>query len=905
MKLKIFTFLLLMLGFAGGIALAQDSSGSGWTYDAVTKTLTVTGILEGNDYKKLDIKKIIIDSNVTELKREAFSNMTTIESVVFNENSQLTKISVENFYNCVNLKSIDIPNSVTEIGEGSFARTGLTDVYIPSNVMKIGDGAFNSNNLSSVTFGEDSKLAVIGSYAFSKYLNSIVVPASVDTVGIWFMGNRAERVEFLGATPPKVTYMGSSDTTRLPIENEDCMIIVPSQDALDAFKKADKWSSYANYYVKGTEPEEGALLLTHEGSLNINTDSLPEYVQIGDTFTIYPVEGYNKLSIIYSTSAFEHIYDESSPYLPSKVRVEGPGHYGKVNLSVEAYEFIEVEDGYTYCFDPSTKSVVVRSTYFNESTVSILSEVEYTDGKNYPVKRIMHFNPEGNVAKHLIVPETIERMDVGAFKYPVDEYVWETIEFLGSVPPEVENNDAGLTSATTIIVPSEEAVNKFRENPSFNMCEIVVHGTIVIPTETKVEYKYANDTIKGSIGISFEGKLPASYEKIPENVDSIKVVANPLLGFKLLGDISIIEGGDITKVSNGAYYELKGTGSIVIVATFVENDKVQTPTEDEAPKVITETPTEEVVNPTVIAKSNAFTVVNDEIVQIVSKVIEESEKETYIKAINSDEGLGNPLVDAGNAVVYDVEPIVISNEEIIGKAKLEKDAIVTLALPYPEGLSASDLESVDVYHIMDNGEIEELTAYMEENYIAVINVKSFSPFVLVYEDKETVTPPVEVTYHDLNIIKSEGAKLVSRHDKKRTPNGGSFTLSLEKEEGYEDCEPTVYYKRGRFGEWKELKLDEVSGYYQIRSVYTDIYVKVSGDGIWPVSNEEVEAQEVKVYTQNGAIVVSTPSMMEVQIISMTGAQVAADKVAGQREFRNIAEGIYVVRVGDKIVKVRL
>ena len=162
-----------------------------------------------------------------------------------------------------------------------------------------------------------------------------------------------------------------------------------------------------------------------------------------------------------------------------------------------------------------------------------------------------------------------------------------------------------------------------------------------------------------------------------------------------------------------------------------------------------------------------------------------------------------------------------------------------------------------------------------------------------------------VDYNDLHIIKSTGAKLTSRYNKMRTKDGGSFTLSLEKEPGYEDCEPTVYYKRGRFGEWKELKLDEVSGYYQVRSVYTDIYVKVSGDGIWPVSNEEVEAQEVKVYTQNGAIVVSTPSLMDVQIISMTGAQVAADKVAGQREFRNLAEGIYVVRVGEEIVKVRL
>ena len=201
-----------------------------------------------------------------------------------------------------------------------------------------------------------------------------------------------------------------------------------------------------------------------------------------------------------------------------------------------------------------------------------------------------------------------------------------------------------------------------------------------------------------------------------------------------------------------------------------------------------------------------------------------------------------------------------------------------------------------------NGEVEEFDGVLNDNYILITGVKSFSPFVMTYTES---VPSVVVTYHDLYITESVGAKLVSRYGKDRTPDGGSFTLSLEKEAGYENCNPTVFYKRGRFDEWKELKIDEVSGYYQIRNVYTDIYVKVSGDGIWGVSNEEVEAQEVKVYTQNGAIVVVTPSVMNVQVVSMTGSVVAADKVAGQREFRNLAEGVYIMRVGDKIVKIRL
>lgn len=223
-------------------------------------------------------------------------------------------------------------------------------------------------------------------------------------------------------------------------------------------------------------------------------------------------------------------------------------------------------------------------------------------------------------------------------------------------------------------------------------------------------------------------------------------------------------------------------------------------------------------------------------------------------------------------------------------------------MPYPAGMNKSDLESVKVYHFAMNGEVEEFDGVLNDNYILITGVKSFSPFVMTYTES---VPSVVVTYHDLYITESVGAKLVSRHGKDRTPDGGSFTLSLEKEAGYENCNPTVFYKRGRFDEWKELKIDEVSGYYQIRNVYTDIYVKVSGDGIWGVSNEEMNVQDVKIYSCNGSIVVNTPSVMDVNIVSIGGLQVATGKVAGQREFNNLTKGIYIVRAGEKVVKVRV
>ena len=433
--------------------------------------------------------------------------------------------------------------------------------------------------------------------------------------------------------------------------------------------------------------------------------------------------------------------------------------------------------------------------------------------------------------------------------------------------------------------------------------EIASTGEINVVYEVKIGEVF---TDKATIKVKYGDKPALSYSAVPEG-KPIQIIVEPMVGYTLSSAKVTVFGDETSEQltnSNGIYKYNGSTENIKIKAEVTVAEDESTPEGVESEKIVTEDQISSVTNPTVVASKEDFNIpssAGDEASVIIKSkaVTEDAEVNSYIDAINEDKGTS---ISASNTVIYDITPVIVSSSgDVVGKAEVSAGSEVTLAFPYPAGYDKSDLESVTVYHFADNG-IEQLTTNKKDNYIEVTGVKSFSPFVLTYTVAE---PPVVITYHDLHITESVGAKLVSRNGKDRTPDGGSFTLSLEKEEGYEDCEPTVYYKRGRFGDWNELKLDEVSGYYQIRSVYTDIYVKVSGDGIWPVSNEEVEAQEVKVYTQNGAIVVSTPSMMDVQIISMTGAQVAADKVAGQREFRNLAEGIYVVRVGDKIVKVRL
>ena len=151
---------------------------------------------------------------------------------------------------------------------------------------------------------------------------------------------------------------------------------------------------------------------------------------------------------------------------------------------------------------------------------------------------------------------------------------------------------------------------------------------------------------------------------------------------------------------------------------------------------------------------------------------------------------------------------------------------------------------------------------------------------------------------------AEGLVLYSLHDKRYTKAGSSFTVWFEKN-GEVNEGARVFISNRANGEYKEVKLDEVSGYYQIRNVQSNIYVKLYTEEGFPVANESIEATDARAYAQANKIVVITPEPTDVQIISMAGAVVASAQVAGQQEFANLAEGVYIVRMGNEILKLQV
>ncbi|NTV47126.1 MAG: leucine-rich repeat protein [Chlorobiales bacterium] len=108
------------------------------------------------------VRNVEIPEGITGITRDAFSKRD-IQTVQFP--STLTRIGIEAFYKCEELKSIDLPESIIELKAGAFSGcASLQEVALPAGLQELGTYAFSSCPIQYIEIPQ--LVDEIGAYAF-------------------------------------------------------------------------------------------------------------------------------------------------------------------------------------------------------------------------------------------------------------------------------------------------------------------------------------------------------------------------------------------------------------------------------------------------------------------------------------------------------------------------------------------------------------------------------------------------------------------------------------------------------------------------------------------------------------------------------------------------------------------
>jgi len=118
-------------------AFAASSPGAGISSIQLPNTLETIG---ESAFKETALAKIDIPSGVAQIGDMAFYNCKNLKEVQLS--TSLKSIGYGTFIGCTSLENVQVPSSVTSIGELAFEASGLKSISLPNSVTSIGAGAF-------------------------------------------------------------------------------------------------------------------------------------------------------------------------------------------------------------------------------------------------------------------------------------------------------------------------------------------------------------------------------------------------------------------------------------------------------------------------------------------------------------------------------------------------------------------------------------------------------------------------------------------------------------------------------------------------------------------------------------------------------------------------------------------
>lgn len=220
--------------------------------------------------------------NVTEIIMNAFASCSNLTQVTITANG-ITSIGAAAFQNTESLTTIEIPASVTTIGNVAFSGSGIstftvaegsssfkavddgkalltnddktlvafapkaTGSYtIPDGVVTIGSYSFQFTALTSLVFPESVTTIGEDAFAFNAF-TSIVIPSSVTTIGAGaFMQSTLTTVIFEGTTAPVI-----GESCFFYCDNLAGILVPANATGYTGEQASENWKTWATYIKTG------------------------------------------------------------------------------------------------------------------------------------------------------------------------------------------------------------------------------------------------------------------------------------------------------------------------------------------------------------------------------------------------------------------------------------------------------------------------------------------------------------------------------------------------------------------------------------------------------------------------------------------------------------------------------
>jgi hypothetical protein len=220
------------------------------------------------------LTSIIMPKSLESIGDRSFYECDNLETVYLPKSCQ--SIGSYAFYHCINLKNIDISN-IYELGEHAFEYTKIETINF--KCYDVAYGAFSGcQNLKTIILPEG--LDIIEGIAFygSHYTSSLVIPASVTTIGARaFQITGLKEVYLKSSTPPTIPTPPQSGTyaeAPFDLNESDLKIYVP-YESLDTYKNAVGWKKYKDKIIaqvnSGNLKTINGTSLVGSGNIEIST----------------------------------------------------------------------------------------------------------------------------------------------------------------------------------------------------------------------------------------------------------------------------------------------------------------------------------------------------------------------------------------------------------------------------------------------------------------------------------------------------------------------------------------------------------------------------------------------------------------------------------------------------------